>query len=93
MKNKDENTRKRKTNHQPIFLSPSNSKSSDQTSVLRDVTNQNSTLPSSGITQDFTHPSTALSSSNPYYGIFSETHYYDQYYTVFVIAYSLKRNY
>ncbi|CAF2213006.1 unnamed protein product [Brassica napus] len=74
MKNKQDNARKRKTNTQPIFLSPSESKSSDQTnsdiglrSVLRDVTNLHPTLPSSGSTQNFTHPSTAFNSANPYY--------------------------
>ncbi|KAF3565773.1 hypothetical protein DY000_02015875 [Brassica cretica] len=74
MKNKEDNARKRKTNTQPIFLSPPDSKSSAQTksdigfrSVLRDVTNLHPTLPSSGSTQDLTHPSTTFNSANPYY--------------------------
>ncbi|KAJ4886725.1 Uncharacterized protein Rs2_26473 [Raphanus sativus] len=67
MKNKDDNARKRK-NHQPIVISPSDSKSSDRAkSVLRDVTNLNQTLPSCGSTHNYTNPSTAFSLENQYY--------------------------
>lgn len=83
MKNKDDNARKRK-NHQPIVISPSDSKSSDRAkSVLRDVTNLNQTLPSSGSTHNFTNPSTAFSLENQYYGTFSLHVLTVIYYTVF----------
>ena len=78
MKNKEDNTRKRKKNHQPTCQTPSDSKLIDGTEsntsfrpVLRDVSNLNPSLPSSGGCQHFTQPSTYFGSGNQYYGAFS----------------------
>ena len=78
MKNKEDNTRKRRTNHQPTCQSPADSKLTDGTKsdsafrqVLGDVSNLKPNLQSSGGSQHFTQPSTYFGSGNPYYGAFS----------------------
>ena len=78
MKNKEDNTRKRRTNHQPTCQSPADSKLTDGTiadsifrQVLGDVSNLKPNLQSSGGSQHFTQPSTYFGSGNPYYGAFS----------------------
>ncbi|CAF1806308.1 unnamed protein product [Brassica napus] len=74
MKNKEDNTRKRRTNHQPTCQSPADSKLTDGTKsdsafrqVLGDVSNLKPNLQSSGGSQHFTQPSTYFGSGNPYY--------------------------
>ncbi|CAN6858200.1 unnamed protein product, partial [Brassica oleracea] len=74
MKNKEDNTRKRRTNHQPTCQSPADSKLTDGTiadstfrQVLGDVSNLKPNLQSSGGSQHFTQPSTYFGSGNPYY--------------------------
>ncbi|CAH8327334.1 unnamed protein product [Eruca vesicaria subsp. sativa] len=72
MKNKEENTRKRKQDYQPIFLTPVDFQLSRGTNldlssvrpVLSDVSN---TTPTGEPTQQFTHPSNVFSSANPNY--------------------------
>ena len=74
--NKENNTRKRKPNHQPIFPTPTYSQFSPGTNldlpsirpVLADVSNIN---PNGESTQQLTHPSNVFSSSNPNYGVIS----------------------
>ncbi|CAN6836830.1 unnamed protein product [Brassica oleracea] len=74
MKNKEDNTRKRRTNHQPTCQSLADSKLTDGTKsdsafrqVLGDVSNLKPNLQSSEGSQHFTQPSTYFGSGNPYY--------------------------